>query len=333
VRAAMGLPELAQTDCCRPWPQACFGAGRSPSPPTRGAPYPSPRTLSKVQSATELPTPRQGFDSVPTLKKSPSTTCVAQTTQTKDFLTESNTDSTCSPVAVTPQTPSSADDEMVKEILAQAEAARERATRALETCKESLPLQKARCRRSSRSPTRERPYANNPSPTIFSPVVKEKWVGFAPMEDLVAGVDLVAASNNTPPRVDTPPMRRIAPAFQEPLCPDSPEPQVKAFDSLCGMDSITNLKKGCSTPPWPNRLATGTVPAQIVRPHSYALRSIELELESLNADLVSPNQRAAVDHFTRNTKNGISSAVQVSGESRMESFENWRKSLLNSAFE
>jgi hypothetical protein len=130
----------------------------------------------------------------------------------------------------------------------------------------------------------------------------------------VAEVDLVAAPIETPPRVDTPPLQRVAPAYQEPSSPDTSCVQLKGFEGLFGMDSITNLKRGCSTPPWPARLTKANLPASTIRVHSYALRDIETELETLNADLQTPVQRSAKVHF----------ASEVTDQS----FQDWRAALL-----
>lgn len=323
VHGSRGYFGLAQTDY-RPWSQCTGGpipqiaAGRSPSPHSRG--MPSPYTM-EIQSTTEFPTRRQGLDSVPTLKKSPSAVRAART---RDILTESLTDSTCSPVS--PQTPASSEDELVKEILAQAEAARQRATCALETCQESESLFRERWQGSSRSPKRQ-PQSTNTSPIVISPLV----------EDLVAAVDLSASSISTSQKVDTPPIQRTAPAFQETLAPVEPQPHgFENFENLSGIDSIANLKQGCSTPPWPERLASGLATAQIVRPHSYVLRDIEIELESLNADLMTAQQRAAPENTNNSSgRNLISSSSPVSDLPQLpaskESFESWRASLLGSA--
>lgn len=275
-----------------------------------------PRTL--TQSAKELPTPRSGFDPAPTLTKSPSAKRIAKT---RDLLTESLTDSTCSPA--TPRTPTSSEDELVNQILAQAMAARERASRALETCKDSKESIRPG-RRTNRSPVRQ--HQRTKSSTV--------------VEDLVAGVDLVAATISTPPGVDTPPMRRIAPAFQEPSAPASPVAQnAKGFEALCSMDSIKHLKQGCATPPWPQHLAETTI-----RPHSYALRDVKSELESLNDDLLRRQAATTVYSYEARTENGISSALKVydlpeiqepekpKTSQTMESFEIWRASLLSTPF-
>lgn len=242
------------------------------------------------------------FDSVPEISlKNPST---AHLSQTRDLLTESITDSTRSPADATdtddstrsPQTPSTTDDELVKDILAQAEAARQRATRALNICKESVSLSKARCMRSSQSSVRQS-QMNNRDPNFEV---------MSPSQDLVAATDLVAASIDTPP--ETPPLQRVAPAYQEPLSPDTSCAQLKGFEGLFAVNSVANLKEGCSTPPWPTRLVKANVPAHIVRPHSYVLRDIDKELETLNTDLLEQPK----------TSRG------------MESFEEWRASLLTS---
>lgn len=242
------------------------------------------------------------FDSVPEISlKNPST---AHLSQTRDLLTESITDSTRSPADATdtddstrsPQTPSTTDDELVKDILAQAEAARQRATRALNICKESVSLSKARCMRSSQSSVRQS-QMNNRDPNFEV---------MSPSQDLVAATDLVAASIDTPP--ETPPLQRVAPAYQEPLSPDTSCAQLKGFEGLFAVNSVANLKEGCSTPPWPTRLVKANVPAHIVRPHSYVLRDIDKELETLNTDLLEQPK----------TSRG------------MESFEEWRASLLAS---
>lgn len=174
------------------------------------------------------------------------------------------------------------------------------------------------------------------------------------MEDLVAGIDLVTYSSgvDTPPKVETPPMRRIAPAFQEPLSPlPGPAREINVVEGppfqglCCGSDSIRDIKQACATPPWPQRLAKGAVTGQIVRPYSYALRDVEMELESLNTDLLTSHRRKAAAHSNQSsTKDGISSALQVYNlpevqaskepktSAAMEDFESWRASLLGSAF-
>lgn len=263
------------------------------------------------------------FGSFSTLKASH---CIVtpRMVETTDLLTDGEiTDSTCS--RVTPQTPSSADDEMVREILAQAEAARVRATRALDACKTSVPLLRARRRDFCESLRRQR---SMPGPKTARPAVQERCEVFSPMEDLVAGVDLVAAATKTP-KVDTPPMPRIAPAFEEPL-----SPKCKGFEGFYSMDTIITLKQSSSTPPWPTRLASNKAPVPIVRPQSHALRDIEMELKTIVENLTKPNHCDA-GHFDSNTKSGNSSAAPApSGPmtpQAMESFEKWRASLLSSA--
>eukprot|EP00746_Dinoflagellata_sp_MGD_P116653 gnl/MRDRNA2_/MRDRNA2_52477_c0_seq1.p1 gnl/MRDRNA2_/MRDRNA2_52477_c0~~gnl/MRDRNA2_/MRDRNA2_52477_c0_seq1.p1 ORF type:complete len:472 (-),score=98.43 gnl/MRDRNA2_/MRDRNA2_52477_c0_seq1:81-1496(-) len=302
----------------------------------RGSPA-QRRAVERSPSYSEFPKMQHGFDSVPVPGPNKSH-CFPPILHTKD-LAETGTisDSTCSPLTVplTPQTPATSDDEMVKEILAQAEAARQRATKALETCKESLPLSKARRRRSSPSPVRQT--EENPGNQIdVSPRI----------DDMLAGVDLVAnpietpPAINTPPRAETPPLQRVAPAFQEPSSPETSCAQLKGFEGLFGLDSLKNLKQGCSTPPWPERLAHAKVSAQTVRPHSYALRDIETEIEMLYADLQTSDQRCTKGQFKPETNNVISSSLDYqppqfqafdelrTSEAMDQSFLNWRADLL-----
>merc|ERR1719271_910382 len=102
------------------------------------------------------------------------------------------------------------------------------------------------------------------------------------------------------------------------------------------MDSIKHLKQGCATPPWPQHLAETTI-----RPHSYALRDVKSELESLNDDLLRRQAATTVYSYEARTENGISSALKVydlpeiqepekpKTSQTMESFEIWRASLLS----
>jgi len=334
---AQGVPMTARGA------QIPAAAARQPSPPARAyQPRPNsgfvlPMTvevrgaMERSPSYAEFPKLQQGFDSpfVPMITRSPP---FARILHTKD-LAETITDSTCSPV--TPQTPGTSDDEMVKEILAQAEAARQRATRALETCKESLPLSKARHRR---CPSVRQAKENHGNQNDLSPPI--------PGVEWLAGVDLVAdpietpPTINTPPRADTPPLQRVAPAFQELSSPDNSCAQVNGFEGLFGLDSLKNLKQGCSTPPWPERLAHAKVSAQTVRPHSYALRDIETEIETLYADLQTSDQKSAKGQFRTDSNNLISSPLEYplpesqaldelrTSEAMDQSFLNWRAALL-----